>query len=283
MSNFILSAFSDEIDQDLSIQMSELKYHGINYIEMRGVNGKNISDYTTAEIKEVKNQLDQNGFKISALGSPFGKININDDFEPHYEKFKNAIELAKILNTDYIRIFSFFITDGKDPSVYRVEVLRRLKLMVDYAASNNITLLHENEKDIYGDTPQRCLDILKTINSPFLRATFDPANFIQVGVEPYSAFLDMKEYVIYFHVKDAKLADGEVTPAGEGDGRILDLLKLIKEEGYNGFLSIEPHLANFVGFSDFELDDKYKKSEQSGPKQFAVAVTALKGLLAQLD
>lgn len=282
MNNFTLSAFSDEIDQDLSIQMTELKYHDIYHIEMRGVNGKNISDYTPAEISEVKKQLDQNGFKVSALGSPFGKININDDFEPHFEKFKNGIELAKILQTKYIRMFSFFITDGKDPSIYRDEVMRRLRLMVDYAAVNNIILLHENEKDIYGDTPQRCLDIFKTINSPFLRATFDPANFIQIGVEPYAAFLDMKDYVEYFHIKDARLNDGEVTPAGEGDGRLLDLIKLLKENNYIGFLSIEPHLGNFVGFSAFEIDDKYLKTEQSGPKQFAIAVSALKSLLVQV-
>lgn len=282
MNHFILSAFSDEIDQDLSIQMSELKHHGIGYIEMRGVNGKNISDYTPTEITEVKKQLDENGFKVSALGSPMGKINILDDFEPHFEKFKNCIELAKILESKYIRIFSFFITDGKDPAIYRDEVMRRLKMMVDYAAEHNIILLHENEKDIYGDIPERCMDILNTIQSPFLRATFDPANFIQVGVEPYPAFLEMQKQIAYFHIKDAKKDSGTVTPAGGGDGKLLELLQLLKKDNFEGFLSIEPHLGNFVGFSDFEIDDKYLKSEQSGPKQFAVAVTALKKLFAQL-
>ena len=121
MQNFILSEFSDEIDPNLNIQMEELKKHNIGYIEMRGVNGKNIGDYTQDEIKEVKKQLDENGFKVSAIGSPFGKININDDFEPHFEKYKNCIELAKILETKYIRIFSFFITDGKDPYSHRDE------------------------------------------------------------------------------------------------------------------------------------------------------------------
>jgi len=282
MSKFILSGFADEIDQDLSLQISEMNRHGIGYIEARGINGKNIGDYTVEEILEVKKQLDEGGIKVSALGSPFGKINIKDDFEPHFEKFKNGVELAKALGTKYIRAFSFFFTDGASFEEYRDEVISRVKRMVDYAAENDIIYLHENEKGIYGDTAERCLDILKTIDSPNLRATFDPANFVQCGEDTLKAYEMLKDYIEYMHIKDARYADDVVVPAGMGDGNVKAVLANLKNDGFEGFVSLEPHLGHFDGLDDLELDADFSDMEQAGPKTFAVAVSALKGILEEI-
>lgn len=282
MSKFILSGFADEIGNDLSLQISEMTRHGIGYIEARGINGKNIGDYTVEEIKEVKKQLDEGGIKVSALGSPFGKINIKDDFEPHFEKFKNGVELAKALETKYIRGFSFFFTDGADYDEYRGEVIKRVKAMVDYAGQNGIIYLHENEKGIYGDTAERCLDLLKTINSPYLRATFDPANFVQCGVDTLKAYDMLKDYIEYMHIKDARYSDGVVVPAGMGDGNVEKILSNLKADGYEGFVSLEPHLGHFDGLDDLELDADFSDMEQAGPKTFAVAVAALKKILDRI-
>lgn len=282
MSKFILSGFADEIDQDLSLQISEMNRHGIGYIEARGINGKNIGDYTVEEILEVKKQLDEGGIKVSALGSPFGKINIKDDFEPHFEKFKNGVELAKALGTKYIRAFSFFFTDGTSFEEYRDEVIARVKKMVDYAAQHGIIYLHENEKGIYGDTAERCLDILKTIDSPNLRATFDPANFVQCGEDTLKAYEMLKDYIEYMHIKDARYVDDVVVPAGMGDGNVKAVLTNLKNDGFEGFVSLEPHLGHFDGLDDLELDADFSDMEKAGPKTFAIAVTALKGILEEI-
>lgn len=281
MSSFILSAFADEIDQDLKIQMDVLDDHDIKYIEMRGVNGNNLTTYSLEEVREIKKQLDDRGFKLSAVGSPIGKIKITDDFAPHLDLFKHTLEIAHILESKYIRLFSFYMV-SEDYSPYRDEVMERMNAFVETAKGSGITLLHENEKGIYGDTPENCLDILETINSPSLRATFDPANFVQCDVDTASAIRLLSPYVEYLHIKDALYKDHSVVPAGMGDGKIKEVLTFLKEKGFSGFLSLEPHLAAFEGSSDLELDDKFKNLPKGGPKTFAIAVNALKKVLLEV-
>lgn len=277
---FVLSGFADEIDADLNVQMDFLDQLGIKYIEMRGVNGKNLTDYTLEEVKEIKKQLDSRGFSLSAVGSPIGKIGINDDFEPHLEKFRHTLRIAEIMDTKYIRMFSFFIPKGEDPAQYRDEVLNRWRAFLKAAEGTGITLLHENEKDIYGDTPERCLDLVESLNSKSLRLTFDPANFVQCDVEVYpKAFEMLKDHIEYMHIKDALYDGHQVVPSGQGDGKVKEVLDGLKEMGYQGFLSLEPHLGNFVGFADLEPGTVGADLPEGGPKQFSVAVHALKKLL----
>lgn len=283
MSKFVLSAFADEISPDLKTQMDELERHGIKYIEMRGVNGKGLVYHTIDEVKEIKRQLDDRGFKISAVGSPIGKINIKDDFKPHIDLFKHTIEIAGILETDKIRMFSFFITKGENPADYRDEVLERWNSFVETAKGTELYLLHENEKEIYGDTPERCLDLIEAMNNKYVKAIFDPANFVQCDVETYPGAYDLlKEHTVYLHIKDALYSDHGVVPSGMGDGKVREILKDLKDRGFEGFLSLEPHLGKFTGFQDLELDADTKKMPDGGPKQFAVACEALKKLLSEI-
>ena len=185
MSRFFLSAFADEIDPRLDVQMDVLEQHGIGYIEVRGVGGKNITQHSLDEVRELKRQLDKRGFRISAVGSPIGKISITDDFGPHLELFRHTLEIAKILETRYIRMFSFYIPEGDKPENYRDEVMDRWKRFLEAAEGTGIMLLHENEKGIYGDTPERCLDLVEEMGNDNLQLIFDPANFVQCDVETY--------------------------------------------------------------------------------------------------
>jgi len=283
MSKFILSAFGDEIHEDLSVQMDILAGHNIKHIEIRGANGKNVSNYTPNEIKVIKSELDSKNFKISAIGSPIGKIKITDDMAPELEKFKNVLEIARILETDYIRIFSFFVPQDEDASIYRDEVLSRYTKYIEIAKGSGITLLHENEKDIYGDIPERCLDILKSLNCPYLLATFDPANFIQCGVNPYPYAFEMLEpYIKYIHIKDALMNSGKVVPAGMGDGKVKEMMSYLSSSGYEGFLTLEPHLNDFKGFSELENGEKIQNVELSSIETFDIAVSSLKKILSEV-
>ena len=283
MSRFILSAFADEIDPMLTTQMDVLDQHGIKYIEMRGVNGKSLVQYTLEEVKEFKKQLDARGFKISAIGSPIGKIRITEDFESHLELFRHTVEIAKILETQYIRMFSFFIPEGENPEVYRAEVMNRWNQFIKAAQGTGLILLHENEKGIYGDTAERCLDLLETMNCNCMKAIFDPANFVQCGVKTYpEAFELLKEHIVYMHIKDALYEDHSVVPSGYGDGRVKDILTELKNRGFEGFLSLEPHLADFAGFAALEPNSPVNSLPEGGAKQFAIAAAALKKILAVL-
>ena len=254
MGKFIISAFADEIDPSLDKQMDVLDQHGICHIEMRGVDGRNITEHAVSEVRVLKSRMDARGFKVSAVGSPIGKIGICDPFEPHLTLFRHTLDLAEVLETRYIRMFSFFLPGGEDPARFRDEVMRRWLAFVAAAEGRGIILLHENEKDIYGDVASRCLDLLETVHCPYLKVTFDPANFVQVGEKTFpEAFRMLEEHIAYIHIKDALHGSGDVVPAGEGDGRVEDILKALQSADWSGFLSLEPHLNHSLpgGGSEF--------------------------------
>ena len=242
MSKFIISGFADEISNDLSEQLATLNELGIKHMEMRNVNGKCIVDYSIDEVKEFKKQLDEAGVKLSAVGSPIGKIKITDDFEPHLEKFKHTLEIAKVLEAPYIRMFSFFIDKEDNAEDYTEEVLRRWDAFQEAAKGTGIILLHENEKDIYGDVESRCKTVLDHVDNDIVKGIFDPANFVQCGVDTKEAFELLRDKIVYMHIKDALKSDGTVVPSGEGDGNVEYILSELAKAGYEGFLSLEPHL-----------------------------------------
>jgi L-ribulose-5-phosphate 3-epimerase len=246
VARFILSAFADEIDARLERQVYGLLKHDIHYVDLRGINGKNIVDYTPEEAKNIKQHLDAAGIKVAAIGSPIGKIKINDDLERHMKQFENILNIAHVMETKYVRVFSFYIPLGEQPENYTGAVLHRLRAMTEMAQAKGIILTHENEKDIYGDTARRCLYIIKSINSPFFKAVFDPANFIQCGEQSIpDALALLQDYVVYVHIKDALARDGSNVPAGAGDARIKELIVALRGMDYSGFLTLEPHLTFF--------------------------------------
>ena len=254
MAKFLFSAFADEASADILEQIAACKANGIDYIELRNVNGKNISNFTVEEAKELKKLLDDNGIKVSSIGSHYGKIEITDDFEPHFEAFKQTVEVAKVLETKYIRMFSFFFTKGQKVEDYKDEVYRRLDAMVDYANENGILCCHENEKGIYGDITERCVELAEHYGER-MGCIFDPSNYIQCGCDTLEGFKLLKDKITYMHIKDCIAEIDTVVPAGEGDGHLEEILRMLDENEQVYFLSVEPHLRVFEGLENLEPDD----------------------------
>lgn len=277
-----ISGFADEIAEDLETQISVVKKLGISYIEMRGVNGKPLVEHSLEEVKEIKKQLDKHGLKLSSVGSPIGKIQITEDFEEHFELYKKTVEIAKIMETPYIRMFSFFIPTGETPEIYKEQVFERLQRMADYAEKQNVVLLHENEKEIYGDNALRCLEIMQQFYGEHFKAVFDFANFVQCRQDTKEAYELLKPYIAYIHIKDAKADSGMVVPAGYGDGHVKEILKTLLGSGYEGFLSLEPHLTEFTGFGSLEQNGELENRKMSGEEAYTMAYTALKDILDSL-
>ncbi len=255
MARFLFSAFADEASKDITEQIAACKANAIDYIELRNVNGKNISQLSVDEAKALKAQLDEGGIKVSSVGSYYGKIQITDDFAPHFEAFKNTVEVAKILDTKYIRMFSFYFTEGQSYEEYKPEVFARIRAMAEYSLENGILCCHENERGIYGDIPERCLELHEELGDK-LGCIFDPANYVLCGVDTVKGFPLLKKYLTYFHIKDAVAATGTIVPAGEGDGGIETILRQVNELELSPFLSVEPHLKVFDGVKDLEHDTK---------------------------
>ena len=273
-----VSCFADEIDVSVDKQIALLQELGIGWIEFRSGDGKGVADYTEKEAEMLMSRLSANGIRISAVGSPIGKIDITQDFEPHFETYRHIVELAGILDTSFIRMFSFFMPEGEEPDKFRDEVMRRMDRMVEYAAGRNVVLLHENEKGIYGDSAARCLDLMKLFYGDHFRCTFDFANFVQCGQDTLEAYEMLRPYISYIHVKDALRENGEVVPAGTGDGNVAEILNRLDEEGYAGFLSLEPHLADFAGLKSLEKEVK-ERGRTDGEEAFCTAYRALEKLL----
>lgn len=264
-----LTGFADEISPDLDEQVATLGAESMRYLEFRGAWGTNVLDMSDEQISRAREILDAAGIGVSSIGSPIGKIAITDDFAPHLDRFRRAIEIAHRFDAPFIRIFSFFIPEGDDPARHRDEVVDRLRQIAAAAEGQRVTLLHENEKHIYGDIPARCLDILEAVDSPVLRAAWDPANFVQCGVKPFSeGYAQLRPHIAYVHIKDARLADGQVVPAGEGDGDVRETVRALRDSGFDGFFSMEPHLAMAGAFSGF-----------SGPDLFRLAVQRFTAIL----
>jgi sugar phosphate isomerase/epimerase len=266
-----ISGFADEIAEDLDEQLDILESAGIDRLDLRNVRGENLLDLSGERLVDLEATLDARGFTVTSIGSPIGKVGVADPLEPHMERLDRALELADRFDTDRVRVFSYYVPEDDDPADHRAEVLRRTRAAVDRAERADITLVLENEKDIYGDTPGRVRDLLTAVDSPHLRAVFDPANYLEIGVRPYpDALLQVVEYVDQVHVKDARFGErGGIEPPGEGDGRLPETLAALHDRGFAGPLSLEPHLA--MAGSNYGY---------SGPEGFRTAADALQGILA---
>ncbi len=264
-----LSGFSDEISPDLAQQCALVSELGMSYLEFRSAWGTNVLDLDSDQLAEAKRILDHHGLQVSSIGSPIGKIGIHEDFDAHLVRARHAVDVAHHFDAPYIRIFSFFIPEGDNPDDHRDEVLRRMRALAEVAEAGEVIMLHENEKEIYGDIPRRCVDLLEAVDSPNLRAAWDAANFVQVGVRPFSeGFAALRPYLEYVQIKDALLATGEVVPAGRGDGEVVETIAALQADGYDGFFSLEPHLSQTHSLGGF-----------SGPELFTEAWQAFTELL----
>ncbi len=264
-----LSGFADEIADDFTTQCEVAAGLGLKFVEVRSAWGVNILDLDDAQLDTMKQTLAAHGLQVSSIGSPIGKIFIDEDFDPHLERMRHAAEVAKFFDARYIRIFSFFIRDGSNPDDHQDEVLRRMRALAEVAETADVTLLHENEKDIYGDVPARCHDIVTSVDSPNLRLAWDPANFVQVGVRPFTeGYSLLRPYVVYVQVKDALLSDASVVVAGAGDGQVVETVRALRDDGFDGFFSLEPHLGKYTEFGAL-----------SGPELFTSAWRAFTDIL----
>ncbi len=270
---FTLSGFADEISPSPDEQLAVLAAESISHLELRSVWSTNVADLDDAELARFRRALGAAGVRVSAIGSPIGKIGLDAPLGPELDRLRRVADIAGELGTKTVRVFSFFMPPGEPPQRHRQQVIDRMRALASIAEDRGLVLAHENEKEIYGDRPERCADLIAAVGSPALRATFDAANFVQCGVRPHSeAYGLLRPHLVYVQVKDALAATGEVVPAGQGDGEVRETLSALGNEGFEGYLSLEPHLATGGRHGGF-----------SGPEGFRRAARALKELLGELS
>ena len=279
MNKMKIYAFADEASGQINGQIAAMQRNGLQGLEIRGVDGQNISDISIEKAHEVRRKLDDAGLAVWSMGSPIGKIGIESDgFAAHLDKLRHTIELADVLGAKNLRMFSFYMP-GDRAMEFRCKVIDRMGQMLRVAEGSGVALCHENEKGIYGDIADRCLDLLNTF--PQLEGIFDPANFIQCGQDTIAAWKLLRDRIKYLHIKDA-LENGKVVPAGKGIGFVRSILDDFRARGGSA-VTIEPHLSVFAGLKDLEREGEETKIDpfcyESSDAAFDAACNALKALL----
>ena len=274
--SFKLSAFGDEISDDLAEQLETLAELKISQLDLRAAWGKNVTILDEADLAHIRQLCGAYGVTISCLASPVGKTPLVDPIQREQDRLERLVVIGNSLDTNFVRIFSFYPPDTSTNlhyDQYVPEVIERLGHLARLAESEGFILLLENEKGIVTDTPERCRAVLEGVHSPALRYAWDSANYVQVEVATpvERGWAALEPYLQYVHIKDALLLDGSVTPAGEGDGQLPELLSALKAKNYQGTLSLEPHL-KIAGHS----------SGFSGPDGMQIAASALRKLMKKL-
>lgn len=283
MANFVLSAFADEVSSDFTKQLDYLKSRGISYIEPRNINGTGVAAITLEEAKNAKKMLDDYKIGVSSVGSPIGKISVEDDFADHIRLFEHVMDIAEIFETKNIRMFSFFYPKDTGVHTHRAAVLARLEILLELAEKRGLTLCHENEKAIYGEAPEDCLDLMKHFDGR-LKSVLDMGNFAFCQKDPMKGYEYLAPYIEYIHIKDA-FYDTRIVPAGQGEGKVFEILSAYnKYTDKDTFLTMEPHLTVFDGLNKLSnLDDIKVQNAYATPEEaFDTAVAALRGILARL-
>ncbi len=277
MLNLKIAAFADEASATLEGQIAAMVRNGISMLEIRQVGEKNISAVEKSEAKEIRKRMDENGLSVWSIGSPTGKIKLNDEFQPHLDQFRHQLELADILGAKHFRLFSFYEADDSEGAFDLVG--ERIEAFIHAAKGTDVLICHENEKGIYGDTAARCLKLYRTL--PELKGIFDPANFLQCGEDTLAAWELLAPYIEYMHIKDCN-SDGKIVLPGTGFGNLPKLLKKYADQG-GEVVTLEPHLMEFIGLDQLENGEKtesavvYKNNDES----FDAAAVALKNMIME--
>lgn len=285
-----ISGFSDEITSSLDGQLEAMKELGLKYLSLRGIGEKNIADFDLQAFEnDVYPKLKEAGFKISSIGSPIGKIDIEDEEAFLKQKIilDNLCQICKKTGTSYIRIFSFYIPEGKDPDQYEEKVLKKMAEFIAIAKKYGVCLIHENEKEIYGDIAKRCKKLAEKFYGENFALIFDFANFVQVKEDTSDAYELLKDYIAYIHIKDAKYDNDQNVLAGTGDGNIKVILEDLFKNSFEGFLTLEPHLVKFDSLKDLEKNDVdaiiKEDLAENGFDGFRMQLEALKKMLKEIN
>jgi sugar phosphate isomerase/epimerase len=267
---FTLSAFADEISPDPQEQVAVLSRCGVRHIELRSILRTNVLDLTDLQVREFKALLDAHGFRLSAIGSPIGKVRIDTPFEAHLQRFDRAIQLCQVFDTPNIRVFSYYKPEGSAWPDWRAAVLARLGEQVRRAERAGVRLLHENEHAIYGDDPARVVDLMRSLDSSHFRAVYDAANYVFCGYDPWQGWHQTRAWTVHFHIKDWVSGASHGALAGQGQGRLSEVMAEAAAD-YDGFAVLEPHL---LGGGP--------TGGMTGPELFPQAVDAFRRILDQV-
>jgi sugar phosphate isomerase/epimerase len=254
-----LTGIADEAAADLEGQIEAIRSLGWDYIDLRAVDGVNITNLPEPGFEALAERLDEAGLRVSSFCSEIANWGrrIDEPFDRDYAELRRAVPRMQRLGTRMIRIMSYRAPEGRvgEHPGEEEEILRRLRELSALAEAHDLLCIHENCETWGGQSPEHSLRLIEGIDSPAFKLVFDTGNPLATpdrrAAAPagYQSTLDfyrqVREHVAYVHIKDGRLIDGQVhyTYPGEGEGMVREFLRELHRDGYDGGISIEPHTA----------------------------------------
>ncbi len=268
------TGFADEAGAPLDTQIKATKELGWKFIETRTLFGKNLAEISEAEFEEVQQKLSTAGVSFNCYGSGIANWAKPIDQSPQssYDEFRRVIPRMQKLGIKMVRMMSFAVPKEivQKNLEYGPEVIKRLKIIVKMAEDAGIICVHENCMNWGGLSFEHTLRIIDKINSQNFKLVFDTGNPVFAddvrGKSPYRKqnafefYENVREHIAYIHVKDGYM-DGEkmiFTYPDEGKAEISRILEDAFRRGYDGGISIEPHMALVFHDKDQNMKDKEK-------------------------
>lgn len=282
----MISGFADEICAPFEEQLKTVSGLGMKYLCIRAADGRSITEFSVEEAESyIKPMLEKYGLKVSSLGSPIGKIPVDDEdaFTMQLSQLDTLCRIANVLDCRYIRLFSFYTPKNADPEPYFDTVVAKLRKFIAVCDKYGVVPVHENEKAIYGETGARCLKLYKALEGTSLVAAYDFANFVQCDQDPVECYKMVRPYIGYMHIKDAKAEDHTNVLCATGDGHIPEIMADLQKTGYDGFMTLEPHLRHFKSLAALEANVSEETVKNWYPDGAAAFTAQYNALCAVLD
>ncbi|MCX5642582.1 MAG: AAC(3) family N-acetyltransferase [Candidatus Omnitrophica bacterium] len=239
--SFVLTAANTEISADLRQALTIMQGQGIRQVELGRFKGKDLCDCAVSEHNQIKEDLAGSNFTVAAINTGLNHIKITGNLKENLTRYKEFLQLAKFFKTNYLVISSFYpALEKKD--VYRNKALKNISEMTTLAEEAGIVLLIENEPGTFCAGSRDCLDIIRSVNSPYLRLAFNPGNFARLGEKPFLGIPSrIRKFASLLYINDA-LPSGPFQLPGQGNGEIKELISILRCRSFNGFFSLKPGL-----------------------------------------
>ena len=245
--SWVLSAFADEASERMAEQIRILNETGIDHVDLRLVDGINIVDLPLDHARRVQQDLESASISVGMYGSPIGKLDLADDPAQDLQRLEHLAKLRDIFGSNRVRLFSYFNQEAAESE----ESWKRgaFDRLIDAADRLDMVLFHENELNIYGDSVEHVMQMARELRASHpdrFKLIFDFDNFMQCGESIDAAWETLADHTDAIHLKESKrMPDGthQHVPAGEGDGRIPEVLEDLARRGFDGPFTLEPHLA----------------------------------------
>ncbi|GAB4565497.1 MAG: hypothetical protein Kow0047_16160 [Anaerolineae bacterium] len=255
-----IGIINDEISHDFQRDLDWIGQQGLRWVELRSINRRNIADLTDEEMQDVRRELDRRGIKVSSIASPYLKcwlyaeapaqrgdtfFSQAHDYEAHRKVLERSIAAAHIFDTRIVRIFTFWKEPDPTPEMWDL-IAERLAESARVAEKEDVILAIETEHAVNAATGKQVREMIDRVNSPAVQAIWDPGNVVWAGEDPIADYEHLRGHIVHVHFKDAiLLPDGRTQPAVLGEGKVgyPKPLELLKTDGWEGGISLEPHMA----------------------------------------